>query len=56
MDGISVVIGHSLFECNGIILSLDVRLCCCVLIYITTRYDLHFIKFLLVWFFNYEFS
>ena len=55
MDGISVVVGHScssvvshfVFECSSLLLCTDLY---------TARYGLHFIKFLLVQFFNYDFS
>ena len=44
------------FECSGVILSLDVRLCCCMLIYILQGIIYIFIKFLLVQCFNYDFG
>ena len=55
MDGISVVVSHScssvwdhfVFGCSSLLLCVDLY---------TARYDLHFTKFLLVWFFNHEFS
>ena len=34
VDGISVCGWPFFFKCSWVILSLDVRLCCCVLIYI----------------------
>ena len=55
MDGISVVVSHSCSSVVGSFCLWILSLLLCADLY-TARYNLHCIKFLLVQFFNYDFS